>query len=115
MMMLRLKTLHFASLFAALLLSAVSASAQSTKVPSDSRLKTIIEKKIIRIAYRTDATPFSFNDKGQPAGYSAELCKAVAQLIAKQANVPELKINWVPVTAQTRSPAIPSGQADMEC
>ncbi|HEX4408800.1 MAG TPA: amino acid ABC transporter substrate-binding protein [Xanthobacteraceae bacterium] len=114
-MMLRLKTLRFASLFAALLFSAVSASAQSTKVPSDSRLRTIIEKKAIRIAYRPDATPFSFNDKDQPAGYSVELCQAVAQLIAKQSNVAELKITWVPVTAQSRFTAISSGQADMEC
>ncbi len=107
--------LRFASLFIALMISAVPASAQSTKVPADSRLRTIIEKKAIRVAYRPDATPFSFNNDKGPAGYSVELCQAVVQLMAQQAGVSDIKITWVPVTAQTRFTAISSGQADIEC
>jgi hypothetical protein len=56
-----------------LLLSIVSASAQT---PPDSRLKPIIDQKTIRIAYRTDATPFAFtNDQKQPTGFSVEHTK----------------------------------------
>jgi len=107
--------LRFAILSLALFASLTCASAQ-TLIPSDSRLKTIVDNKIIRIAYRTDATPFSFkNDKGEPAGFSLELCQLVTQSIGQQFGVSDIKIEWVPVTVQTRFSAISSGQADMEC
>ena len=49
-----------------------TASAQP-QYPSDSRLKTISDSKTIRIAYRTDATPFAFaNDKHEAVGFSVE-------------------------------------------
>jgi ABC-type amino acid transport substrate-binding protein len=41
--------------------------------------------------------------------------QARAHSIARQLNVGELKINWVPVTIQTRFEAVAKGQADMEC
>ncbi len=48
-----------------------AASAQTqTQVPPNSRLKAIAASKTIKIAYRTDARPFSFvNDKKEPAGF----------------------------------------------
>ena len=93
----------------------VSASAQ-TSIPSDSRLKSIVGNKTIRIAYRTDATPFSFkNDKGEPAGFSLDLCQLVTKSIGQQFGVPDINIEWIPVTVQTRFSAISNGQADVEC
>ena len=68
---------RFAILSLAFFTSLASASAQAP-IPSDSRLKSIVDNKTIRIAYRTDATSFSFkNDKGEPAGFSLELCQLV--------------------------------------
>ena len=62
--------LRFTILSIAFFASLASAFAQ-TPIPSDSRLKSIIDNKIVRIAYRTDATPFSFkSEKGEPAGFS---------------------------------------------
>lgn len=107
--------LRFAILSLAFFASLTSALAQAP-IPSDSRLKSIVDNKTIRIAYRTDATPFSFkNDKGEPAGFSLELCQLVTQSIGQQFGVSDIKIEWVPVTVQTRFSAISSGQADMEC
>lgn len=82
----------------------------------DGRLKKIAASKTINIAYRADATPFSFlGDNKQPVGYSIDLCKRVVASIEKQLNVPSLKVNWVPVTVQTRFDTIARGRADMEC
>lgn len=107
--------LRFALLGFALFTSLASASAQPP-IPSDSRLKSIIDKKTIRIAYRTDATPFSFkNDKGEPAGFSLDLCQLVTKSMAQQFGVSDIKVEWVPVTVQTRFSAITGGQADLEC
>ncbi len=93
----------------------VAASAQ-TQIPSNSRLKAVASAKTIKIAYRTDAKPFSFvNDKKEPAGFTIDLCKLVVQSMQGQLGIPNIKIEWVPVTVQTRFTAVTSGKADMEC
>src|SRR6516165_6588969 len=87
-----------------------------TPVPADSRLKTIAAKKVIRIAYRADARPFAFlNDNKEPLGYTIDLCQQVVKSIQQQFNLPDLKIEWVPVTVDTRFSAVATGKADMEC
>ncbi len=106
-MMLRTAAVAIALLFAA---GAVQAQAL------DGRLKKIAETKTINVAYRADAMPFSFmNDKKEVTGFTIDLCKRVVNSIERQLNVQGLKINWVPVTVQTRFDAVSKGQADMEC
>lgn len=95
-----------------LLLAAGPAQSQGV----DSRLKKITATKTITIAYRADASPFSFTDeKKQMGGYSIDLCKRVVNLIANQIKVEGLQVKWHPVTTQTRFDAVAKGQADMEC
>ena len=92
-----------------------AAMAQS-QFPSDSRLKAITETKTIRIAYRTDATPFSFaNDNHEAVGFSIDLCQLVTKSIAQQFGLQDLAIQWVPVDVHTRLTAVAGGQADLEC
>ena len=94
----------------------VTAVSAQTQIPSNSRLKTVASAKTIKIAYRTDARPFSFvNDKKEPAGFSLDLCRMVVKSMQAQLGIPEIKIEWVPVTVQTRFTAVASGKADMEC
>jgi len=96
----------------ALLLAAGSVQAQGLQ----GRLKKIADSKTITIAYRADATPFSFtNDKQQVGGFSIDLCKRVVDMIERQIKVPGLQVKWLPVTVQTRFDAVAKGQADMEC
>jgi glutamate/aspartate transport system substrate-binding protein len=106
--------LRLASLFIALFMSVATVSAQ-TPIPADSRLKTITSKKIIRIAYRADAKPFAFVIDKEPAGYTIDLCRLVTKSIEQQYGLPDLKIEWVPVTVETRFAAVATGKADMEC
>ena len=95
--------------------SAAVASAQ-IQTPSNSRLQVITKTKLIKIAYRADARPFSFlNDKGEPAGFSIDICKLVVSSLEHQLGLDSIKIEWVPVTLQTRFSAVASGKADMEC
>jgi ABC-type amino acid transport substrate-binding protein len=108
-------SLRLAAVICAVAVSASGASAQSS-VPSDSRLKSIIAKKVIRIAYRADDRPFSFvNDAKEPLGYTIDLCKQVTTSIAEQFKVSDLKIEWVPVTVETRFSAVAGNKADIEC
>lgn len=95
---------------------AMAAASAQTQIPSNSRLKAVASTKTIKVAYRADAKPFSFvNDKKEPAGFSVDLCKLVVRSIQGQLGLANLKIEWVPVTVQTRFSTVASGKADMEC
>jgi glutamate/aspartate transport system substrate-binding protein len=101
-----------ATLALALLLAAGAAHSQSTA----SRLKSIAATKTITIAYRADATPFSFTDeKKQIGGFSIDVCKRVVASIERQLKIQGLQVKWHLVTVQNRFDAVAKGQADMEC
>ena len=69
---------------AALCLAPALALAQMATAPFEGRLKKIQETKTIQVAYRTDATPFSFEDnEKKPTGYMVELCRSVIGVIEK--------------------------------
>ncbi len=102
--------------FAALCLAPTLALAQMASAPFEGRLKKIHDTKSISVAYRTNATPFSFEDANKkPTGYTVELCRRVIGVIERQIGVTPLQVNWVPVTVQNRFSTIASGEADMEC
>jgi ABC-type amino acid transport substrate-binding protein len=90
-------------------------SVAQDEIPNDSRLGTVTDTKVVRIAYRSDATPFSFlRERDKPVGYTIDLCRLVVDAIGRQLGQ-NLKIEWVPVTVNTRFSAIAKNQADMEC
>jgi glutamate/aspartate transport system substrate-binding protein len=98
-------------LVAALICTGDGASAQIL----EGRLKQIDESKVVKLAYRSDANPFSYVDtQGQPDGYTIDLCKFVVHSIEQQLNA-NLTIKWVPVDTKSRFDAIATGAADMEC
>jgi glutamate/aspartate transport system substrate-binding protein len=101
--------------FTALILVTGIASTSAADA-ADSRLKTITGKKTIAIAYRPDAAPFSFvKEEKEPIGYTIDICKAVVTSLEKKLNITGLKIQWVPVTAQSRFEVVAGGKADLEC
>jgi len=82
---------------------------------ADSRLDRISQTKTIKIAYRTDATPFSFVKDNEPAGYTIDICKIVVASMERRLNIQGLKTEWVAVTTQNRLEAVANGTVDMEC
>lgn len=98
-----------AALFAAAL--ALPASAQ----PVDT-LRKIAETRSITLGHRADAIPFSFlDDRGQPAGYSVDLCRAVVNSIEQALNAGPLEVRWVTVTPDSRIGQVVRGGIDLEC
>jgi ABC-type amino acid transport substrate-binding protein len=82
----------------------------------DGTLKKIKTSGTFTIGYREAAPPFSFPgpDK-RPVGYSIDLCMHVAGAIQKQLGMENLKLNWVPVTAENRIQMVVQGKVDIEC
>ncbi len=82
---------------------------------SGDTLAHIKETKEIRLAYRTDAAPFSYEQDGKPTGYSVNLCLEVAAAIQEDLNLPQLTASFVQVTAENRFDALTQGEADLLC
>ena len=83
---------------------------------SAATLDRIRQDGAIRIAYREDAPPFSTKGAGDmPAGYSVDLCRAVAEDIKGQLKLGKLDVKYVQVTAADRFEAIEKGRADLLC
>jgi len=100
----------------ALALGLVWADHGAVGQPHSERLKAIAAGKPIRIAHRTDAVPFSFVDGNkEAAGYTVDVCKSVVASLQRQLNVRPLRIEWVPVSTQSRFDVVAKGQADLEC
>ena len=88
-------------------------SFQSAAAGTIDRVK---QEKTLRIAYRSDAPPFSFTDSiGEPAGFMIDLCRSVAKNLAAGLNLGDLKVDYVLVTAADRFDAIKGGKADLLC
>ena len=82
----------------------------------EGRLAAIVGLKSIKVAHRTDATPFSFTTAfNEPVGYSVDLCKLVVDVMQRRLRLDALKIEWVPVTTRDRMEMVAAGRADLEC
>jgi ABC-type amino acid transport substrate-binding protein len=81
----------------------------------DGTLKKIKTSGTFTLGHREAAPPFSFpGPDRRPVGYSVDLCTHVASEIQKQLGI-NLKLNWVPVTAENRLDMVTQGKVDIEC
>jgi len=79
-------------------------------------LARIRAAKQINVAFSGDSLPFSFvDDKGQPAGFSIDLCKRVIAQIGRAAGAPDVKVNWLVGAVAERIAMIASGKAELDC
>lgn len=84
--------------------------------PAGETLKAIKARNAVAIGFLADAFPMSFVDKeGQPAGYSIDLCRAIAEDVARAAGLDSVKIKYVPLKLEERFDAVAAGRVDIEC
>ena len=69
-----------------------------------------------KLGYREDAVPFSYkNELGEVTGYSVDLCRFVAVQVKKKLELDDMKVIYVPVTAENRFNMIQGGEIDILC
>ena len=79
-------------------------------------LERVRDTGVFKIGYREDAAPYAFkNAIGEPAGYSVDLCRAVAVALKKTLNLDDISIEYVPVTAENRFEAVKGGKIHILC
>lgn len=103
------------SLFGAALALVVTGTAPSI-AQDGTILKRIKERGVVNMGHRESSVPFSYmGSDGKPQGYSVDLCHKIIDEIKKVVGKADLKINYVPVTSQTRIALMANGTIDLEC
>ncbi|MGH7848151.1 MAG: amino acid ABC transporter substrate-binding protein [Candidatus Binatia bacterium] len=109
------------ALLAALLCSCQAAGVTPLAGPTlgqdlDGTLGKIKTSGSLIIGWRESAPPFSFpGPDRRPVGYSIDLCMHVASAVQQQLGLANLKLDWVPVTAENRIDMVAQGKVDIEC
>jgi ABC-type amino acid transport substrate-binding protein len=102
------------SLLIAGVIAATFAAPGSVEAASPT-LERIKKTKTFKIGYRKDSAPFSFDLNGEPAGYSVDLCRRIAEDVKAQLGLDKLDVKLVPVTVKDRLQAVATGKVDIEC
>jgi glutamate/aspartate transport system substrate-binding protein len=98
------------------LVSAAALSAPAAGAELTGTLKKIKDTGVIKLGNRDSSIPFSYlDDKQRPVGYAVDICMHVVADVKKKLNMPNLKVEFVPVTSQTRIPVLLGGNIDLEC
>jgi glutamate/aspartate transport system substrate-binding protein len=112
----RIRTLAVALAAAAF---AAGAAAQEQEQPV-SKLTGLLAKvdrsRAVTLGYREASFPFSYvGPGGKPMGYSIDLCQAIVDEIGREIDKPDIRVDYVAVTPETRIAAVVSGKVDLEC
>jgi glutamate/aspartate transport system substrate-binding protein len=99
--------------------SVLVAAAQEQEQPVERLTGTLAKverSRTITLGYREASFPFSYLDAGgRPIGYAIDLCRAIVDEIAREIDKPQLRIDFVSVTPETRIPVLLAGKIDLEC
>jgi polar amino acid transport system substrate-binding protein len=79
-------------------------------------LDRIRDSGSIKLGYLADARPFpSGTRQGRPMVYAVDLCQQVADQVKKGLALPNLRVEWVPVTTDDRLSDVQQGNIDLLC
>jgi glutamate/aspartate transport system substrate-binding protein len=114
--MIRLRLLGMAAALAAFAGIASAAAPVPPQKELTGTLKRIKDSGVVRMGYRDSAVPLSYLDReGRPAGYSIDLCLAIAEEIAASIGGRRPRFEFYLVTPETRIEQIVNGRLDLEC
>jgi len=99
-----------------LLVCALSCAFAASAAAQTGTLEKIRSTGTITLGYINDAAPFSSVDaKGEPQGYSVDLCREIARGVGAQLGLSKLETRWVALTIQNRLEAVSARKVDLEC
>jgi glutamate/aspartate transport system substrate-binding protein len=107
---------RFCLVLLAVIMLAGGASVQVSFAQVSPTLKKIADRGAIVIGHREASVPFSYIDQNQkPIGFSVDLCLKIADAVKEELKKPDIRIDYVPVTPQTRFALLANGTVDLEC
>ena len=102
--------------FPAIAISLFIALAAGPAAALEGALKRIADRQQVNVGYSEDAPPFSFKDaKGQPVGYSLDLCMEIVARLKQEIGQPQLRVKLLPVPPDQLPRLVGSGGVDLMC
>jgi ABC-type amino acid transport substrate-binding protein len=84
--------------------------------PPGDTLARIRQTPTLTFGFRTDARPFSYRDiAGIQSGYSITLCNEIGAAVKRELDMPDLVVQWAPVTIENRAQSLQDGTVDLLC
>ena len=109
-------TLSFARRLLAACAATLFACAAPVVAQAGSVLDRIQSTGVLKMGYRADGAPFSWETGSSAAtGYAPDICQRIAASIASHLKLPKLQVQAVPVLESTRISAVINGEIDIEC
>jgi glutamate/aspartate transport system substrate-binding protein len=100
----------------AIIVSAMLIAPAAAQQQLSGTLKKIKDSNSITLGHRESAIPFSYYDQNQNVvGYAQDFAVKIVDAIKKDLNLPNLKVNMIPVTPQNRMTLVQNGTIDIEC
>ena len=91
---------------------AVPAAAQTV----DAVVAKLRSTGTLTMGYRETLLPTSYLDENKkPTGYAVEMCQRIIDDVKAELKLPQIKVDYVPVSIQTRQALVANGTIDIEC
>ena len=90
-------------------------NAPAPPAPAATTLERVRSSGTLKLGYRIDARPFSYQEPNKPAGYSIDVCQHLADMVKSEMNLPGLNVQWVPVTMENQLKAVEQHDVDVMC
>ncbi|MDA5556881.1 amino acid ABC transporter substrate-binding protein [Shimia sp. MMG029] len=98
------------------LLSLIVATALLAGAASAQTIDRIKETGQLKLGYRVDAAPLSFQaEDGNPGGYTPLVCAELAQGILNTIKIPNLDVEFIAVDAKDQFEKVAAGEIDLLC
>lgn len=79
-------------------------------------LSTVKARGEFLLGHRESSSPFSYvNEKGEPVGYSVDICLKIFEAVKLDLKNPTLKLKYVALKPADRIAAVKTGRVDVEC
>ncbi|MGY4479387.1 amino acid ABC transporter substrate-binding protein [Bradyrhizobium sp. USDA 3364] len=79
-------------------------------------LQKIKETKKVTLGFQEASVPFSYLDDSQrPIGFALDICLKIVDAVKKELGLPDIVVDYLPVTSSNRIPLMVNGTIDLHC
>jgi len=79
-------------------------------------LQKIKETRKVTLGFQEASVPFSYlDDNARPIGFALDICLKIVDAVKKDLGMPDIAVDYLPVTSSNRIPLMVNGTIDLHC
>ncbi|MGF6309229.1 glutamate/aspartate transport system substrate-binding protein [Bradyrhizobium sp. i1.8.4] len=100
----------------AILFAVTLAAGPAAAEEQSGTLQKIKETKKVTLGFQEASVPFSYLDDNQrPIGFALDICLRIVDAVKKELGMPDIAVDYLPVTSSNRIPLMVNGTIDLHC